>query len=154
MKTLKLTVNNEDETIQLGKKIGKSLVGKEIISLSGTLGSGKTYLTKGIALGLEIHQDITSPTFTLISEYEGRLPFYHMDVYRLDSSEDFLDLGVDDLLFGEGVCVIEWAEKVEDALPETTIKIYIDITGEQSREIIFENLPTELELKLKNFLSN
>ncbi|UTC68154.1 MULTISPECIES: tRNA (adenosine(37)-N6)-threonylcarbamoyltransferase complex ATPase subunit type 1 TsaE [unclassified Treponema] len=132
-------VKTEDETTDLGKKIGKKLKKGDVIALSGTLGAGKTYLTKGIAQGLDIQEDITSPTFTLISEYSGRLHLYHMDVYRLEGIEDFLDLGTEEMLYGEGVCVIEWSEKVKPVLPSNTIYINITINDDNSRKIVIDN---------------
>ena len=80
--------------------------------MQGTLAAGKTTITKGIAKALEIEETVTSPTFTLISEYEGIMPLYHMDVYRLDSTEDFINLGTEDLIYGKGISIIEWSEKI------------------------------------------
>ena len=86
--------------------------------MQGTLAAGKTTITKGIAKALEITDTITSPTFCLISEYYGKMPLYHMDVYRLEGSEDFENLGTEDMLYGDGVCIIEWSEKIMDSLPK------------------------------------
>jgi len=136
---MEFIVKTEAETIELGKKIGRCLKKGDIIALDGTLAAGKTYLTKGIALGLGIKEDVTSPTFTLISEYSGRLHLYHMDVYRLDSVEEFLDLGTEEMLYGEGVCVIEWSEKVKSVLPSNTIYINIIVNKDNSRKIIINS---------------
>ena len=136
---MEFIVKTEAETIELGKKIGRYLKKGDIIALDGTLAAGKTYLTKGIALGLGIKEDVTSPTFTLISEYSGRLHLYHMDVYRLDSVEEFLDLGTEEMLYGEGVCVIEWSEKVKSVLPSNTIYINIIVNKDNSRKIIINS---------------
>ena len=101
-----------EETIRFGKMLGSLLQAGDILALQGTLAAGKTQLTKGIAQGLGITEPVTSPTFTIVSEYYGRLPLYHIDVYRLGSPEEFLDLGVEEMLYGQGVCVIEWSEKL------------------------------------------
>jgi tRNA threonylcarbamoyladenosine biosynthesis protein TsaE len=97
-----------------------------VIALYGELGAGKTSLVKGIAQGLEIQEHVTSPTFTLIQEYQGKLPMYHFDCYRLNSIEEFSQLGPDEYFFGKGVCLIEWAEKIEPLLPPNRISIRID----------------------------
>ncbi len=131
----------EQDTIAFGAALGSLLQKGDIIALQGTLATGKTQLTKGIAQGLHINEPITSPTFTLISEYEGTLPLYHMDVYRLGSTDEFLDLGVEDLLYGNGVCVIEWSEKVMEELPAHTITIHLEPQEDGSRHITMKNWP-------------
>ena len=107
--------------------------------MQGTLAAGKTTITKGIAKALDIEEDITSPTFTLISEYEGKMPLYHMDVYRLDTSEDFINLGTEDLIYGKGVSIIEWSEKIMDALPKNTIILKLEAQEDNSRIITISN---------------
>ena len=102
--------SSAEETIALGKKIGSLLQKGDIIAMQGTLAAGKTTITKGIAQSLGIKDEITSPTFCLISEYEGKMPLYHMDVYRLDGGEEFINLGVEDLIYGNGVSLIEWSD--------------------------------------------
>lgn len=134
-----------DETTLLGKALGRLLRPGDILALQGTLAAGKTQLTKGIAQGLEITEAITSPTFTIISEYYGRMPLYHMDVYRLGSPEEFLDLGVEELLYGSGVCVIEWSEKVMSELPAHTIVIDINTNEDSSRTVTITNWPYETD---------
>lgn len=136
---LELHSNSADETIEIGKKIGLSLKKGDIIAYKGTLAAGKTTLTKGIADALGIDEVITSPTFTLISEYEGKLPLYHFDVYRLDSVEDFLNLGSEEMMYGNGVCAIEWSEKIESALPKDAIIIDIEILTPETRKITIKN---------------
>lgn len=137
--------HSADETIAIGKCIGSFLKKGDIIALQGGLAVGKTTITKGIAQALFIDDVVTSPTFTLISEYEGSLPLYHMDVYRLDSVEDFIDLGIEELLYGGGVSVIEWSEKVMSELPVDTIIIRLEIepvcgkAKMMSRKITIEN---------------
>ncbi len=140
--TLSLHTTSREQTIQLGQKIGSKLQKGDILAMQGTLAAGKTTITKGIALALGIKEDITSPTFCLISEYEGKMPLYHMDVYRLDGTEDFINLGVDDMLYGNGVCIIEWSEKIMDELPKSTIVIKLEPVGNtDERNITIENWP-------------
>ena len=134
--------SSAEETIELGKKIGSLLKKGDIIAMQGTLAAGKTTITKGIAASLGVKDEITSPTFCLISEYEGKMPLYHMDVYRLEGGEDFINLGVEDLMYGNGVTLIEWSEKVMDELPKKTIILKIEpIEGTTERNITLENWP-------------
>ncbi len=135
------TTNSAEETIALGEKIGSLLKKGDIIAMQGTLAAGKTTITKGIAKALGVKDTITSPTFCLISEYEGKMPLYHMDVYRLDGAEDFTNLGADDMLYGEGVSIIEWSEKIMEELPKKTIVLKIIPNENGSRTITIENWP-------------
>ncbi len=128
-----------NETIALGEIIGSFLKKGDIIALKGSLAAGKTTITKGIARSLGIAEDVTSPTFTLISEYEGKIPLYHFDVYRLDTIEDFINLGSEELLYGNGVCIIEWSEKIFSELPDYTISIHLETQSDNSRKITIEN---------------
>ena len=137
--------HSADETTALGYKIGKKLKKGDIIAMQGTLAAGKTTITKGIAQALDISEEITSPTFCLISEYYGKMPLYHMDVYRLDGTEDFISLGVDDMLYGDGVCIIEWSEKIMDELPKNTIILRILPQDDNSRKIEIENFNETIE---------
>ena len=136
---LTFKTSSAEETIELGKKIGKLLKKGDIIAMQGTLAAGKTTITKGIAQALGITDTITSPTFCLISEYEGTMPLYHMDVYRLDGTEDFINLGTDDMLYGDGVSIIEWSEKIMDELPSNTIVLKITPQDDGSRLIEIDN---------------
>lgn len=137
--------HSAEETIALGYKIGKKLKKGDIIAMQGTLAAGKTTITKGIAQALEISEDITSPTFCLISEYYGKIPLYHMDVYRLDGTEDFINLGVDDMLYGDGVCIIEWSEKIMDELPKNSIILRILPQEDGCRKIEIENFTETID---------
>ncbi len=141
---LEFHTNSADETIRLGKIIGQKLHKGDILAMQGTLAAGKTTITKGIADALGVKDTITSPTFCLISEYEGKMPLYHMDVYRLDSGEDFINLGVEDLMYGNGVSIIEWSEKVMDELPKKTIILRLEpVQDSTQRNITIENWPYE-----------
>lgn len=128
-----------EETIELGQKIGKFLKKGDCIALEGTLAAGKTTITKGIAEALGVTENVSSPTFTIVSEYDGNLHLYHIDAYRLDSEEDFLDLGAEEMLYGNGVCVIEWSEKVRGVLPKKTITISLSTRKDDGRLITIEN---------------
>jgi len=136
---LTFTTKTPEETIALGERIGSKLKKGDIIAMQGTLAAGKTTITKGIAKALNINDTITSPTFCLISEYYGKMPLYHMDVYRLDGGEDFVNLGTDDMLYGDGVSIIEWSEKIMDELPKNTIILKITPHDDGSRLIEIDN---------------
>ncbi|MBQ0039502.1 MAG: tRNA (adenosine(37)-N6)-threonylcarbamoyltransferase complex ATPase subunit type 1 TsaE [Treponema sp.] len=132
--------NTSDETIELGRKIGALLKPGDVIAMTGTLAAGKTTITKGIAESLGVSENITSPTFCLISEYDGtKMPLYHMDVYRLEGAEDFINLGTEDMLYGNGVCIIEWSEKVQSELPKKTIYMTITPHEDGTRNICIKN---------------
>jgi tRNA threonylcarbamoyladenosine biosynthesis protein TsaE len=128
--------NSPLQTYELGKKIGAKLEAGIVIRLIGDLGSGKTSLVQGIAHGLDVSSEyyITSPTFTLINEYPGRYTFYHVDLYRLEDTVDFEDIGLLDILFGDGVVAIEWAEKLTEEL-KNPITIQLSILNDHSRKI-------------------
>lgn len=128
-----------EETISLGFQIGKLLKAGDVIAMQGTLAAGKTTITKGIADGLDIKEEVTSPTFTLVSEYNGRIPLYHVDAYRLNDSNDFMDLGGEELLYSKGVCIIEWSEKISDVIPDEAIYLNIKILDSNKREIAISN---------------
>lgn len=122
-----------EETLNLANKLGKLLKPNDVIALEGDLGAGKTTFTKGLANGLGINRNVNSPTFTIIKEYHGRLPLYHMDVYRLEDADE--DLGFQEYFDGEGVTVIEWAHFIEDYLPQDLLKIEIKHLRENDRVI-------------------
>lgn len=117
---------NENQLMALGQRIGQRLQAQDVLVLTGDLGSGKTTLTKGIAKGLGIKQMIKSPTYTIVREYEGQLPLYHLDVYRIGDDPDSIDL--DDFLFGDGVTVIEWGELLDDSLLSDYLTVLLDKT--------------------------
>lgn len=137
---MEFEVNSIYETTNLGNALGKLLNPGDIVCLTGDLGTGKTHITKGIAKGLGINENITSPTFTIVNEYDsGRIKLYHFDVYRVSDPDEIYAIGLDDYIFGNGVSIIEWANYIEEILPKDYLHIYIqkDLTkGENYRKII------------------
>ena len=122
-----IETRSPEETFELGKKIGEAAKPGQVYTLNGDLGVGKTVFTQGVAAGLGITEPVSSPTFTIVQVYEeGRLPFYHFDVYRIGDIEEIEEIGYDDYFFGEGICLIEWAELIRDILPEKRIEITIE----------------------------
>ena len=122
--------HSTQETEQFGEEVAKSLRGGDVLAFTGSLGMGKTAFTRGLARGLGCRGRVTSPTFTIVNEYDGKTPLFHFDMYRLGSSEELFDIGWDDYLARGGVCAVEWSERVSDALPDDTI--YVDIArGEE-----------------------
>ncbi|MBR3339264.1 MAG: tRNA (adenosine(37)-N6)-threonylcarbamoyltransferase complex ATPase subunit type 1 TsaE [Lachnospiraceae bacterium] len=132
-----------EETYMLGKKIGEAACPNTVYALNGDLGVGKTVFTQGLAAGLGIDEPVTSPTFTILQNYDGgRLPFFHFDVYRIGDIEEMDEIGYDDCFFGGGVSLVEWAEIVEEILPENTIYITIEKDPEKGfdyRKITVQN---------------
>ena len=122
--------HSTQETEQFGEEVAKSLRGGDVLAFTGSLGMGKTAFTRGLARGLGCRGRVTSPTFTIVNEYDGKTPLFHFDMYRLGSSDELFDIGWDDYLARGGVCAVEWGERVSDALPDDTI--YVDIArGEE-----------------------
>ena len=128
---MEFLLNNVEETMALGKKIGSLVRAGDIICIDGELGSGKTHLTKGLAMGLDITEYITSPTFTIVNEYEGRLKLYHFDVYRVNDPDEIENIGFDEYIFGQGVSIIEWSNLIEDLIPYEHIQINISKVPEK-----------------------
>lgn len=122
-----IETNSASETLALGEKLGKAAKPGQIYTLNGDLGVGKTVLTQGFAKGLGITEAVNSPTFTIIQEYtEGRLPFYHFDVYRIGDVSEMDEIGYEDYFYGNGICFIEWANLIEEILPEHYTEIRIE----------------------------
>ena len=116
-----------EDTFTIGKKLAETVRPGEIYTLNGDLGVGKTVFTKGLAAGLGIKEPVTSPTFTILQEYgSGRLPLYHFDVYRIGDPEEMDEIGYEDYFYGHGICLIEWAELIEELIPEEAIAVYIE----------------------------
>ena len=133
---------SEEMTFNIGKELGKKADKGEIICLEGDLGVGKTVFTKGFAEGLDIEDNIDSPTFTIVQEYlEGRIPLYHFDGYRIGDISEMDEIGYEDYFFGEGVCLIEWASRIEELLPESAVHIKIEkdlAKGFEYRRVVVE----------------
>jgi tRNA threonylcarbamoyladenosine biosynthesis protein TsaE len=156
MKKLNLITHDAKETRKLGSMLGELAQPRDIFLLSGNLGVGKTCLTQGIVWGLGSLEYALSPTFVLMREIHGRLPLYHIDLYRLDEIAEITDLGLDDYLYGQGLCVIEWAEKGLAVLPTEHLLIEIEYTGDSDRRFqlkasgkYYEKLLTSLSKSLK-----
>ncbi len=126
---MEIILNGLEETREFGIKLGSLLKPGDVVCLNGQLGAGKTTITKSIGIGLGVEDYITSPTFSLINEYDGRCPVYHFDVYRLENTEELYDLGFDEYFYGKGVSIIEWANKIESFLPEEKIVVDIENTN-------------------------
>lgn len=124
---MKIESNSAEETFALGKQCGEKATAGQVYCLYGDLGVGKTVFTKGFAAGLGIKEPVSSPTFTILQVYdEGRLPFYHFDVYRISDPEEMYEIGFEEYIEGEGVCFIEWANLIEELLPAQYTEIHID----------------------------
>ena len=135
-----INTNSIEETIAFAKKIGEAADPGSIYALHGELGTGKTIIAKGIARGLGIEEDVTSPTFNLLEIYKGRLPLYHFDLYRIQDEQELDQLFFEEYWDGNGVSVIEWAERAKGKLPETTIHITLDYIDESRRQITIEHI--------------
>lgn len=140
-----IETRSPEETFALGEKLGREAKPGQIYTLNGDLGTGKTVFTQGFAAGLGITEPVNSPTFTILQVYEeGCMPFYHFDVYRIGDVEEMDEIGYEDCFYGEGVCLIEWAELIEEILPENVIVVTIEKDLEQGfdyRKITLEGLP-------------
>jgi tRNA threonylcarbamoyladenosine biosynthesis protein TsaE len=135
--TLLLDIADLAGTVAFGRRLGARLFPGSVVALIGPLGAGKTHLVRAVAEGLEIADSrvVNSPTFVLIQEYAARLPIYHFDAYRLANSAELFDLGVHEYFEGQGVCLVEWADRVEDCLPPEHLRVTIEITGQTSRRL-------------------
>lgn len=138
MSLLNLVTESPEETQRLGNRLGKLAQVGDVFLLVGGLGTGKTCLTQGIAWGLDIEGYATSPSFVVVNQYQGRLPLYHIDLYRLDRLEEVIELGLDDYLYGRGVCVVEWAEKALDMLPKEHLLVEMSYLSDTSRNLVLK----------------
>jgi len=127
-----------EETEAAGERLGRGLGGGEVIALTGALGAGKTCFVQGLVRGLGVSARATSPTFVLVNEYRGRVAVHHVDAYRTERPEELIDVGLLELLGGEGVTVIEWADRVASLLPPDAIRVHIEGVGDESRQITIE----------------
>ncbi|MGE5311818.1 MAG: tRNA (adenosine(37)-N6)-threonylcarbamoyltransferase complex ATPase subunit type 1 TsaE [Nitrospirota bacterium] len=134
-----IDTSSPEETLLLAESLGRLLEPGDVVGLIGELGSGKTLFAQGLARGLEVSGSftVTSPTFTLVNEYPGRLTFYHLDLYRIDGPAQCVALGLDELLYGQGAAAIEWAERLGPELPEERLEVHLTFTGETGRCLQF-----------------
>ncbi len=131
------TTTSEEETIARGKEFVAELTAGDIVCLTGDLGTGKTHFVKGMAEGLGVdHNEVSSPTFTLINEYQGDLPLYHFDCYRMESPREALEIGAEEYFYGDGVSVIEWPERISSLLPSEAIWISIEAPDRNTRKFV------------------
>jgi tRNA threonylcarbamoyladenosine biosynthesis protein TsaE len=151
MNQFELYTRDSNETDQFAAKFASFLRPGDVIALEGDLGAGKTTFTKGLARGLEIKKTVNSPTFTIIKEYHGRMPLYHMDVYRV--ADSFEDLGFDEYFEGEGVTVVEWAHLIEEQLPANRLTVFLYQEGHEKRKIVFEPKGERYEQLCKEIFS-
>lgn len=151
MNTFSIDVHSLQETQRFGAKLAEILRLGDVIALIGDLGAGKTHLTQAIAKQLGVApEEVNSPTFVLIQEYDGNVPVCHIDAYRLNDTDEFLELGADELLGADNICLIEWADRVADVLPKRLIRIEIETIGETSRRISLKcPLDREAEIRKK-----
>ncbi|WP_338787796.1 tRNA (adenosine(37)-N6)-threonylcarbamoyltransferase complex ATPase subunit type 1 TsaE [Metabacillus sp. FJAT-53654] len=135
MEEFEFSTNSSEETLEIAKRLSEKVKKSDVVTLEGDLGAGKTTFTKGLAKGLGIKRNVNSPTFTIIKEYkDGRLPLYHMDVYRLEDADE--DLGFDEYFHGNGITVVEWAHLIEDQLPSERLDIKILYVNDSTRKIM------------------
>ncbi|WP_420907994.1 tRNA (adenosine(37)-N6)-threonylcarbamoyltransferase complex ATPase subunit type 1 TsaE [Macrococcus armenti] len=146
-----ININGIEDTKQLAEKIAKYVMPGTVILLNGDLGAGKTTFSQFFGSALGVTQNITSPTFNIIKSYDGRMPFHHMDCYRLEGAED--DLGFDEYFYGDGVTIVEWPEMIEDFLPESYLTLQIKRVDEMSREVTLNAIGAEAN-KLKEQIEN
>ena len=132
-----INTHSAEETIKEGKILGSGLRSGDVVALIGDLGAGKTVFTQGICAALSSNNSVISPTFTIVNEYDGLHKIFHFDAYRIESQKDFISIGFEDYLLEEGICIIEWADKIKELLPERTIwvKFYHNETEENQREL-------------------
>jgi tRNA threonylcarbamoyladenosine biosynthesis protein TsaE len=139
MTPTRLVARTPEETAAAGEALGRTLGPADVVALYGELGAGKTCFTQGVVRGLDVEVRATSPTFVLVNEYRGRLPVHHVDAYRTASVGELLDLGLLDLLGGDGVTIVEWADKADPVLPARTVRVRIEGLGDEPRTILVED---------------
>jgi len=149
---VEIIVNDLAGTEAFGRRLADLLYGGAVVALIGPLGAGKTHLVRAVAQGLGVPDSrmVNSPTFVLIQEYSGRLPIYHFDAYRLKNSGEFVDLGAHEYFEGKGVCLVEWADRVEDVLPQEHLRITLQILGETARRITLEGRGSQYQALVKS----
>ncbi|MCL4541723.1 MAG: tRNA (adenosine(37)-N6)-threonylcarbamoyltransferase complex ATPase subunit type 1 TsaE [Chloroflexi bacterium] len=150
MKPYTIVSRSADDTRRVGIRLATVLSPGSVLLLSGELGAGKTTFTQGVAAGLGIREAVTSPTFVLAHEFAGRIPLYHLDFYRLKDGRDLQELGFDDYLWGDGICVAEWPERV-DSLPDDALAIHFEVVSDHERSITVGALGPRHEAMLASF---
>lgn len=151
-RSLDFISHSEAQTRRLGARLGELLQSGDVICLAGELGTGKTCLAQGIGRGLGIEGPITSPSFTLISEYrQARLPFYHIDLYRISEAKETLSLGLEEYFYGEGVCIVEWADRAPEVLPAAHLWIELRHIDETKRGLLMKAVGKRYEELLREF---
>lgn len=148
---LEVISSSPEETVKLGGNIGQILEGGMILCLSGDLGTGKTTLTKSIALSLGVEEYVTSPSYTIVNEYEGKYPVYHFDVYRINEIEELYEIGYEEYFFGNGVTIIEWASMIMDLIPEDAVKVEIERLDDNVRKFVI-SAPEKVIVALKEVI--
>lgn len=143
--------HTDEETMKLAQVLALYLKPGDVITLEGDLGAGKTTFAKGIANGLGVKRTVSSPTFTIVKEYEGEIPFYHMDVYRLENSDE--DIGFSEYFNGNGIAVVEWAHFIEDYLPKDRLKVNITYLDEHTRSLTFSGTSKHFEWVINELMS-
>jgi len=148
---INLVTNSPEETREIGAKIGKLLQPGDVVALIGDLGSGKTCLTQGIAkgVGIDDNQYVISPSYIIVNEYAAPHPIYHLDLYRIRSAFELLDLGLDEYLYGRGICIIEWADRLLDELPESYLKVELFYVDENTRKMDISSVGTKYGALIK-----
>ena len=146
MAKLRYESGSPEETQRIAEALGSWLGAGDVVATIGELGAGKTCFLQGLVRGLGVTQTATSPTFVLISQYRGRLPVYHLDAYRTESLTELLDLGLEEFFYGDGVTLVEWADKLLPLLPPHAITVKISGLGDERREILIEGLPEDVSL--------
>ncbi len=143
---LSFETHSPEDTAHWGELLGQYAQAGLVVCLRGDLGAGKTQLAKGVALGLGIKDHVTSPTFTLINEYQGRLPLYHMDLYRLGDADEALDLGLEEYFYGQGVSLVEWPERMGEQIPAVRLELFLEDLGDDRRRLEFRPQGTQPEV--------
>ena len=139
---MKYITKDETETLEVAGMLARTLKAGTVVALMGELGAGKTVFTKGVARALGVEEKVTSPSFKLINEYHGAVPLYHMDLFRINNVQEILDIGVEDYFFSNGICIVEWAEKLKELFPQDAICITMKHLGNTHREIEIERPDT------------
>lgn len=150
---IRIKCDDEKATVELGQKLAGILRPGDFVCLDGSLGTGKTFLSKSIAKALGVDEYITSPSYTIINEYEGKFPIYHFDVYRIDDIDEMYEIGYEEYFFGEGICLVEWANMIEELLPDSYYQINISMCESFTTRIFeIKGSNEELEKKLEDLI--